>query len=58
MTARSYGCLAAVGRAGVEAPPFAAALANATGADRDRAGRILVQGDLTINGHPEISVVG
>ena len=44
--------------AGVEAPPIAAALAKATGAERDRAGRILVQDDLTINGHPEISVVG
>lgn len=44
--------------AGVEAPPFAAALANATGAQRDRAGRIMVRDDLTIDGHPEISVVG
>ncbi len=44
--------------AGVEAPPFAAALAKATGAERDRAGRILVQPDLTIPGHPEISVIG
>src|SRR5215470_620267 len=44
--------------AGVEAPPFAAALANATGAERDRAGRIAVQDDLTIKGHPEISVIG
>jgi NADH:ubiquinone reductase (H+-translocating) len=44
--------------AGVEAPAFAAALANATGAERDRAGRIHVNPDLTIPGHPEISVVG
>jgi NADH:ubiquinone reductase (H+-translocating) len=44
--------------AGVEAPPIAEALAKATGAERDRAGRILVQDDLTIKGHPEISVVG
>jgi len=44
--------------AGVEAPPIAAALAKATGAERDRAGRIMVQDDLTIKGHPEISVVG
>jgi NADH dehydrogenase len=44
--------------AGVEAPAFAAALANATGAECDRAGRILVQPDLTIPGHPEISVIG
>jgi NADH dehydrogenase len=44
--------------AGVEAPPIAEALAKATGAERDRAGRILVQDDLTITGHPEISVIG
>ena len=44
--------------AGVEAPPIAEALASATGAKRDRAGRILVEGNLTILGHPEISVLG
>jgi NADH:ubiquinone reductase (H+-translocating) len=44
--------------AGVEAPPFAHALAKATGARQDRAGRIEVEPDLTIAGHPEISVVG
>jgi NADH:ubiquinone reductase (H+-translocating) len=44
--------------AGVEAPPLAAALAKATGAQQDRAGRIEVQDDLTIGEHPEISVVG
>lgn len=44
--------------AGVEAPPLAAALARATGAEQDRAGRIKVEPDLTIAGHPEIRVVG
>src|SRR6516165_848626 len=44
--------------AGVEAPPFAAALARAAGAEQDRAGRIVVRDDLTIPGHPEISVIG
>jgi len=44
--------------AGVEAPAFATALGEATGAERDRAGRIVVQPDLTISGHPEISVIG
>ena len=44
--------------AGVAAPPLAGMLAKATGAEQDRAGRILVQPDLTIPGHPEISVVG
>jgi NADH dehydrogenase len=44
--------------AGVEAPPIAAALAKATGARRDRSGRILVETNLTIPGYPEISVLG
>jgi NADH dehydrogenase len=44
--------------AGVEAPPVAEALAKATGAETDRAGRIVVGDDLTIAGHPEISVLG
>jgi NADH dehydrogenase len=44
--------------AGVEAPPLAGALAAATGAHQDRSGRIPVQDNLTIAGHPEISVVG
>ena len=44
--------------AGVAAPPVAAALAAATGASQDKAGRIMVQPDLTIAGHPEIFVLG
>ncbi|MFD6555284.1 NAD(P)/FAD-dependent oxidoreductase [Streptomyces sp. NPDC058398] len=44
--------------AGVEAPPIAGALARATGAEQDRAGRIAVEPDLTLPGHPEIRVVG
>jgi NADH dehydrogenase len=44
--------------AGVEAPPLATAIATATGAQQDRCGRIVVQPDLTIPGHPEISVTG
>ena len=44
--------------AGVQVSSFAAAVASATGVERDRAGRILVGPDLTIPGHPEIFVVG
>ncbi len=44
--------------AGIAAPPLAEQLAKQTGAQQDRAGRIVVQPDLTIPGHPEISVVG
>ncbi|WP_406839489.1 NAD(P)/FAD-dependent oxidoreductase [Streptomyces sp. AHU1] len=44
--------------AGVEAPPIAAALARATGAEQDRAGRIAVEPDLTLPGYPDIRVTG
>ncbi|MCD2195211.1 NAD(P)/FAD-dependent oxidoreductase [Actinomycetospora endophytica] len=44
--------------AGVEAPPVITALAAATGAERDRAGRIRVGPYLTVPGHPEIAVIG
>jgi NADH:ubiquinone reductase (H+-translocating) len=44
--------------AGVEAPPLATAVAKATGAQQDRAGRIAVGKDCTIPGHPEILVTG
>jgi len=44
--------------AGVQAVPFAKTLAQATGASTDRAGRVEVQPDLTIAGHPEISALG
>jgi len=44
--------------AGVEAPPLATAVAKATGAQQDRAGRIIVNKDLTIPGHPDILVTG
>ena len=44
--------------AGVEAPPLATAVAEATGAQQDRAGRIVVGPDLSIPGHPEILVTG
>jgi NADH:ubiquinone reductase (H+-translocating) len=44
--------------AGVAAPPVAAAIAQATGAKQDRAGRIEVGPDLSVAGHPEIMVTG
>jgi NADH:ubiquinone reductase (H+-translocating) len=44
--------------AGVAAPPLARRIAEATGAETDRAGRIHVGPDLTVPGHPEIFVVG
>ncbi|HEY3964862.1 MAG TPA: NAD(P)/FAD-dependent oxidoreductase [Planctomycetaceae bacterium] len=44
--------------AGVQASPLARVLAEKTGAEVDRGGRIRVQADLTIVGHPEIFVIG
>lgn len=44
--------------AGVAASPLAAELAKGTGAQLDRAGRIAVQPDLSLPGHPEVFVVG
>jgi NADH dehydrogenase len=44
--------------AGVHAVALTEALARATGASTDRGGRIEVNPDLTVPGHPEISVIG
>jgi NADH dehydrogenase len=44
--------------AGVDASPLARALAAASGAPLDRAGRAVVQHDLTLPGHPEVFVIG
>jgi len=44
--------------AGVQAPALAAPVAKATGAEQDRAGRICVDKDLTVPGHPDILVTG
>ena len=44
--------------AGVQASPLAAMLAEASGAEVDRAGRIAVQPDLSLPGHPEVFAIG
>ena len=44
--------------AGVAASPLGAELARGSGAALDRAGRVVVGPDLSLPGHPEISVVG
>jgi NADH dehydrogenase len=44
--------------AGVQGSPLAGMLADATGAEVDRAGRIAVLPDLTLPGHPEVFAVG
>ncbi|TFY97611.1 NAD(P)/FAD-dependent oxidoreductase [Ramlibacter humi] len=44
--------------AGVVASPLGKAVAQSTGAQLDRAGRVIVEPDLSLPAHPEISVVG
>ncbi|MCL2542169.1 MAG: NAD(P)/FAD-dependent oxidoreductase [Nocardioidaceae bacterium] len=44
--------------AGVQANPLTKTLSDQTGAPLDRAGRIAVNPDLTLPGHPEVFVVG
>lgn len=44
--------------AGVVGSPLGQALAQGTGAALDRAGRVPVEPDLSVAGHPEISVIG
>lgn len=44
--------------AGVQASPLAKMLAEATGCEVDRGGRVRVAADLTLRGHPEIFVIG
>ena len=44
--------------AGVQASPLAKMLASATGAETDRAGRIMVEPDCTLPGRPEVFAIG
>jgi NADH dehydrogenase len=44
--------------AGVQASPLGRALSTATGAALDRAGRVSIEPDLTLPGHPEIFAIG
>jgi NADH dehydrogenase len=48
----------AVWAAGVTASGLASALAGLTGAEQDRAGRVTVEADLTLPGHPEVFALG
>jgi NADH dehydrogenase len=48
----------AVWAAGVTASPLAGLLAQAAGAETDRAGRIVVEPDLTVAGYPEVYALG
>jgi NADH:ubiquinone reductase (H+-translocating) len=49
---------AVVWAAGVTASGLAGRLAELSGAERDRAGRVTVESDLTLPGHPEVFAIG
>jgi NADH:ubiquinone reductase (H+-translocating) len=57
-TEERYDAATVLWTAGIAAPSVATAIAQATGAKQDRAGRIEVGPDLSIPGHPEILVTG
>ncbi len=57
-TRRRIDAVTKVWAAGVQANPLGKQLADQTGAPLDRAGRIGVNPDLTLPGHPEVFVVG
>jgi NADH dehydrogenase len=51
-------CRTVIWAAGVTASPLGRLIAAKTGAKTDRAGRVMVEPDLTVPGHPEIFVIG
>lgn len=56
--AEDYSARTVLWTAGVEAVPFARHATELLGATADRAGRIAVEADLTVPGHPEVFVIG
>ena len=57
-TSERIPCRTVIWAAGVQASPLGQSLAKSIGAKLDRAGRIEVEPDLTIAGHPEIFAIG
>jgi NADH dehydrogenase len=57
-TRRRIDAVCKVWAAGVQASPLARQLGEQSGAPVDRAGRVKVQPDLTLPGHPEVFVIG
>ncbi len=55
---RRIDSVAKIWAAGVQANPLSKTLSDQTGAPLDRAGRIAVNPDLTLPGHPEVFVLG
>jgi NADH:ubiquinone reductase (H+-translocating) len=57
-TLETVPCRTVIWAAGVQASSLGKVIAQATGAKLDRSGRVLVEPDLTVRGHPEIFVIG
>ncbi len=57
-TVKIIPCTTVIWAAGVQASFLGKVIARATGAGLDRSGRVLVEPDLTVAGHPEIFVIG
>ncbi len=57
-TTRRVGARTVIWAAGVAAASVAGRLAEAAGAETDRAGRLTVEPDLTLPGHPEVMALG
>ena len=57
-TTRRVGARTVIWAAGVAAASIAGRLAAAAGAETDRAGRVTVEPDLTLAGHPEVIALG
>jgi NADH dehydrogenase len=57
-TRRRIGSMCKIWAAGVAASPLARQLGEKSGAEVDRAGRVRVQADCSLPGHPEVFVVG
>jgi NADH dehydrogenase len=57
-TAEDFATRTVLWTAGVEAVPFARHVAQALGVQADRGGRMAVEPDLSVPGHPEIFVIG
>lgn len=55
---RVIGARTVLWAAGVQASPLGKLLAEAAGVSADRSGRVPVQADLTVAGHPELFVIG
>ena len=55
---KQFGARTVLWAAGVKASPLGKAIAEKTGSETDRAGRVIVEPDLSLKGYPNIYVIG